>query len=38
MICSFFIAQKSTLQDFKSTEKDKVSFLNRYLFHAGQKR
>ena len=32
MICSFFIARKSSFQDFKSTVKDKVSLLNRYLF------
>ena len=35
---AFFIARKSCFQDFKSTEKDKVSLLNRYLFPAGQKR
>lgn len=34
----FFIARKSCFQDFKSTVKDKVSLLNRYLFPAGQKR
>ena len=35
---AFFIARKSSFQDFKSTVKDKVSLLNRYLFPAGQKR
>ena len=35
---AFFIARKSCFQDFKSTVKDKVSLLNRYLFPAGQKR
>ena len=35
---AFFIARKSGFQDFKSTVKDKVSLLNRYLFPAGQKR
>ena len=35
---AFFIATMSGFQDFKSTEKDKVSFPNRYLFPAGQKR
>ena len=34
----FFIARKSCFQDFKSTVKDKVSLLNRYLFPTGQKR
>ena len=38
MICGFFIARKSGFQDFKSTVKDKVSLLNRYLFPARQKR
>ena len=38
MICGFFIARKSCFQDFKSTVKDKVSLLNRYLFPTGQKR
>ena len=33
---AFFIARKSCFQDFKSTVKDKVSLLNRYLFPAGQ--
>ena len=36
MICGFFYARKSCFQDFKSTVKDKVSLLNRYLFPAGQ--
>ena len=35
---AFFIARKSCFQDFKSTVKDKVSLLNRYLFPTGQKR
>ena len=35
---AFFIARKSCFQDFKSTVKDKVSLLNRYLFPVGQKR
>ena len=35
---AFFIARKSCFQDFKSTVKDKVSLLNRYLFLTGQKR
>ena len=35
---AFFIARKSSFQDFKSTVKDKVSLLNRYLFPTGQKR
>ena len=35
---AFFIARKSGFQDFKSTVKDKVSLLNRYLFPTGQKR
>ena len=35
---AFFIARKSSFQDFKSTVKDNVSLLNRYLFPAGQKR
>ena len=35
---AFFITRKSSFQDFKSTVKDKVSLLNRYLFPAGQKR
>lgn len=35
---AFFIARKSSFQDFKSTVTDKVSLLNRYLFPAGQKR
>lgn len=39
LICSFFIARKSCFQDFKSTVKDKVSLLNRYLPPpTGQKR
>ena len=33
-----FYCPKSCFQDFKSTVKDKVSLLNRYLFPAGQKR
>ena len=32
---AFFIARKSGFQDFKSTVKDKVSLLNRYLFLTG---
>ena len=35
---AFFIARKSCFQDFKSTVKDNVSLLNRYLFPTGQKR
>ena len=38
LFVAFFIARKSCFQDFKSTVKDKVSLLNRYLFPAGQKR